>query len=254
MADGPTDDEAPTTTSGWRRLLRAVRRGPRGQALTAVLLGVLGFALVVQVQQTRGSTLSALRQPDLLRLLDEVTQRSDQLEREASQLEATREDLVSGSDTRRAALEAATQREQTQGILAGQLPAEGPGIDLVVSDPRGKLTALTMVTIVEELRNAGAEAIQLGDQRIVASSAFVDGQGGVEVNGTAIEAPYRWLAIGDPDTLVTALNIPGGALAEVKSQGGSAVASPRDSIEVTATREVSTPQFATPEPVGEPEG
>ncbi len=235
--------------SAWRTLLRALRpRASRSQVLAGVLCGVLGFAVVVQVRQTQVEGLATLPQSELVRILDQANQRTEELEREAAALEATRQELLSGSDQQQAALEAATEAAEIQGILSGRLPAQGPGIELVIADPDRRVPALTLFNVLEELRNAGAEAVQLNDHRIVASSHFVDTPDGVEVDGQLLEPPYRWIAIGAPDTLGPALEIPGGALSAVRNNGGSGTPRARTLAEVTATRPVPEPRFATPVP------
>lgn len=200
----------PLSTS-WRTIGRALApRATRAQLLAGLLCGLVGFALVVQVQQNRSEGLAGLRQDELVRILDEVTQRSEDLQRQAATLRAQRAELVTGSDTQRAARDAAEERAEVQGILAGRLPAEGPGVELVIREPEDRIPARVLYNVLEELRNAGAEAIQLGDLRLTASTYFIDTPSGVEVDGTALTAPYRWLAIGDPETIAPALNMPGG--------------------------------------------
>ena len=236
----------------WGTLGQALRlRGSRSQLLAGLLCGLLGFALVAQVRQTQVEGLASLPQAELVRILDQANQRTEELEREASALEATREELLTGTDQQEAALEAARQAAVTQGILSGRLPARGPGMELVISDPDRRVPALTLFNVLEELRNAGAEAVQLNDLRIVASSYFVDTAQGVEVDGVVVEPPYRWVAIGDPDTLVPALEIPGGAMSSIRTSGGSGTPRPRDEVEVAATRDVPEPRFATPVPADE---
>ncbi|GAA2723511.1 DUF881 domain-containing protein [Cellulomonas aerilata] len=249
MTGDPQGTAPSAPSSAWRTLLRSLRpRSSRSQLLAGLLCGVLGFAVVVQVRQNQVEGLSTLPQSELVRILDQANQRTEELEREAAALEATRQELLSGSDQQQAALEAATEAAAIQGILSGRLPAQGPGIELVVADPDGRVPALTLFNVLEELRNAGAEAVQLNDRRIVASSHFVDTSDGVEVDGELLEPPYRWLAIGDPDTLGPALEIPGGALSAVRNNGGTGTPRARTLVEVTATRPVPEPRFATPVP------
>src|SRR3954454_6448389 len=113
-----------------------------------------------------------MRQQDLVRILDEVTNRSDDLADESADLRRERDELLSGSDRRQAALDALRRSAETQGILTGRLPAEGPGVAVTLIDPDGRIKPVTMLDVLEELRNAGAEAIALNGQRITASSAF----------------------------------------------------------------------------------
>ena len=239
--------------TGWAALGRALRpRATRSQLLAGLLCAVLGFAVVAQIRQAGDSNLSDLREDDLVRLLDESSSRLDQLNQEAADLAAERDELLSGSDSRQVALEAARRNAATQGILSGRLPAEGPGVEVVLSDPDGSIRPFTMLNVLEELRNAGAEAIQLQDQRVTASSSFTGAPGAVQLDGVTLTEPYRWLVIGDPDTIATALEIPGGALAYVRNDGGTGHVESSDLVRVTALRAVADPQFATPVPVGQP--
>ena len=209
---------------------------------------MLGFALVVQVRQTGGASLEGMRQADLVRILDETTTRGDALAREAADLQRERDGLVSGSDTRQAAIDAAERNAATQGILTGRLPAEGPGVIVTLTEPDGAIKPASMLNMLEELRNAGAEAIELNGQRITASSAFTGTAGAIEVDGVTLHAPYQWTAIGDPDIIGPALKIPGGALAQVRSNGGRGTVEAQDLVQVTAVRAVPDPVYATPVP------
>ena len=95
-------------------------------------------------------------------------------------------------------------------MLLGTVAAHGPGISVTITDPDAPLGAEDLLDVVEELRGAGAEAIQFGSVRVSTATAFTDDNGAVAVDGADLQAPYTVLAIGDPKTLDTALNIPGG--------------------------------------------
>jgi uncharacterized protein YlxW (UPF0749 family) len=105
---------------------------------------------------------------------------------------------------------------------------------------------------VEELRDAGAEALQIDGGngqavRIVASTWFVDGTGGaLEVDGRAVTAPYRLTAIGDPPTMRTALNIPGGVVDTVRNAGGNVIVDQPGTVRVAALHPIGAPRYAQP--------
>lgn len=246
--------EAPTSStpgpsSAWRTVARLFRmRLSATNLLVALLCALLGFAVVVQIRQTRDESLSTLRQSDLVRLLDEVTQRSSELEESAADLRIARNELLTGSKDNAAALEIATQRAKTQGILSGRLPAQGPGVTMEIIPGESEIRPNTLFTILEELRNAGAEAVEVNGIRIVASSHFVDSAQGTVLDGQVLAAPYRWIAIGNPDTLAPALEIPGGAMASVRTVGGTGTIENHESVEINAIREPTDAQFATPIP------
>ena len=234
----------------WRRLASGLRfRITRGHVLGGVLMGVLGFALVVQLGSTDEANLSALRQSDLVRILDDVTERSDRLRQEASELESTRDELLTSTDRNEAARAQAQERVDVLSILAGTAPATGPGIELRL---RGdEIDARLLVDAVQELRDAGAEAIQVNNVRVVASTAFVDTRAGVEAGGTVLEPPYLFKAIGDPQTLATAMSFPDGVVEKVQPKG-SANVEQLDVVSVDALRSLKDPQYARPADPAEP--
>ncbi|ROS30614.1 DUF881 domain-containing protein [Cellulomonas sp. PhB150] len=248
-AESPAEppSEPPATPTGWANLRTALRfRASRGQVLAGLLCAALGFALVVQVRQNNEASLSGLSQADLVRILDETTSRGDALATEVNDLRNERDELMSGSDKRQAALDALRRSAETQGILTGRLPAEGPGVIVTLTEPKGQIRPVTMLNMLEELRNAGAEAIDLNGHRVTASSAFAGIPGAVTLDGTELTAPYAWTAIGDPDTIATALQIPGGALAAVRGNGGEGDLQRRTKVEIRSVRTLADPQFATP--------
>jgi uncharacterized protein YlxW (UPF0749 family) len=216
--------------------------------LTAGLLClVLGFGAATQVKQVGKADFSKLRQDELVEVLDQLDARASRLEAENLALERERDRLESDQTSQQAAAEAARQRVEVQGILAGTIAARGPGISLTVRDPDRKLTAAAAYLLVDELRNAGAEAISVGPVRVVAATYFKDCAAGgcVIVDGVELAPPYDWLAIGDPSTLETALGIPGGALAAVRTQGGSSTIVAEDDVAITAIRILAPPSYAT---------
>jgi uncharacterized protein YlxW (UPF0749 family) len=244
----PAEAPAPAEpASGWKRVGQLLRpRGTRSELLTGLLCLALGFALAVQVGQSTGDQLSSLRQDELVRLLDEVTQRADQLDAEVSDLEAIRDDLQSEDGRDQAARDLAQQRAEQEGILSGRLPARGPGVEIHVADGDKPLEAQSLFNLLEELRNAGAEAIQVNGVRLVTTSYFVDSGGGVVLDGAAISSPYEWTAIGDPDTIDRALEIPGGALPRIREEGGEATTTVEDEVLVDAVRIPGEPEHAEP--------
>ncbi len=243
----PDPAPGPAPASGWRRVAQLLRpHGTRSELLSGLLCLALGFALAVQVGQSTGDQLSSLRQDELVRLLDEVTQRAEQLDAEVANLEEIRDDLQSEDGRDQAARDLAQQRAAQEGILSGRLPAQGPGVQIHVADGGKPLEAQALFNLLEELRNAGAEAIQVNGVRLVTTSYFVDSGGGVVLDGAAIASPYEWTAIGDPETIDRALEIPGGALPRIREEGGEATTTPSDEVTVDAVRIPGEPEHAQP--------
>jgi len=240
---------APRGLSAWRTLARAgAPRATRTQLVVALLCALLGFGIVVQVTSTREKPLTGLRQNELLRILDETTRRGNELARQADSLREQLAELESGNADQEALLAVARERATVQGILSGRLPAEGPGVRITVTPGTEPLRSGVHRAILEELRNAGAEVVQVDDVRVVASSSFVDTAQGVSLDGTLLASPVVWRVIGAADTIVPALEIPGGAMAQVRNAGATGEAVARDVIKVTATHEAPATRWAVPVP------
>jgi len=216
-------------------------------ALIGILTLALGFAIAVQVHaHSSGDSLSGLREDDLIGILDNQTARADRLRQQIAGLQDNLRQLQSSGDRSAAARQQATEQEQALGILLGTLPATGPGVTVTITDPDAKLIGEDLLDVVEELRGAGAEAIQFGTVRVSTSTAFTGGNGKVDVDGTELTAPYRVVAIGDAKTLDTALNIPGGVAATVRAAGGELSVSEQRSVTIKVTRTLPTAKYAKP--------
>ncbi len=240
-----------STRDAWRRIRSAlVARPNRGHVAAATILGVLGFMTVVQLQTAASNNdYVSTSRPQLIQILDGLNQRSSRLQDEISSLEAEKRDLESGATSDRAAAGAAAKRADTLGVLAGTLPASGPGIQLTIYDPGNKVSAALLLNTIEELRDAGAEAIEINSQaRVIASTSFTDAGDGIVVDGQTLASPYVVAVIGDPATLATAMRIPGGVEDEVSQIGGSVNVSQVDRIDVKVVRALSTPRYAKPTP------
>ncbi|MEU8156077.1 DUF881 domain-containing protein [Micromonospora sp. NPDC048986] len=209
--------------------------------MIAALLALLGFTLVVQLKTTSTDpTLGATRQEDLVRILSDLDARENRLQQDIRALEDSQRQLRSGEQGRQAALDEATRRADELGILAGTLPAVGPGLTVQFDSGLKPISANRVLDAVQELRGAGAEAMQIsgGDRatvRIIASTYFLDGDNGsLMVEGRRLSGPYTITVIGDPATMRTALNIPGGVVASVRGDGGNVTFGEREVAEVSA--------------------
>ncbi|MCO8269547.1 DUF881 domain-containing protein [Actinoplanes sp. TRM 88003] len=221
---------------------------PAGLLILA-LLALFGFTLVVQLRSNDGGDgLATARQEDLVRILSELEARDSRLQSEISALETSQRQLTSGVAGRQAALAEAEKRADELGLLAGTVPGRGPGLRIVIDGVK----ASAILNTVQELRGAGGEVMQIAGAegkavRIVASSYFVDAEGGgVIVDGDRMTGPYTLTVIGVPQVMQTALQIPGGVVASVNSGGGSVTLEQRTLVEVTAVRDATTLQYARP--------
>jgi uncharacterized protein YlxW (UPF0749 family) len=252
MPDEQSASAVEPAPDGRARLKESLRRPPnRGQRVVAGLLAVLGFAAVVQVQANNtDAAYVGARQDELIALINSLSLASQRTENEISDLVSTRNSLLNDTQARQTALEQARQQAEQYGILAGSLPAVGPGIRVEITDGSGAVGSNNLINGIQELRDAGAEAIQLnGTVRVVAQTALRDGpNGGVIADGERITAPYVIEAIGSPHDLATALDIARGFTDEVERAGGKVSITEADKVEVGSIAEPAPAEYAEPAP------
>ncbi|MFG2141568.1 DUF881 domain-containing protein [Streptomyces sp. NPDC048650] len=245
-ADGK--DGAPGTPENGRQRLAASLWPPRltrAQLIVALLLFILGLGLAIQVRSTSDSSaLRGARQEDLVRILDELDNRSQRLTDEQRRLEGQKTELENSSDQAEEARKQTVEKEQQLGVLAGTVAAQGPGINLTIDDPTHSVEADKLLDTIQELRAAGAEAIQVNDVRVVANTYLSDVSGGVEIDGKRVTQPYRFKVIGKPEDLEPALNIPGGVVQTLEKEQAKVSVTRQGKIVVDALREAKRPDYA----------
>jgi len=234
--------------TGRQRLVQGLwpPRVSRAQLIVALLLFGLGFGLAVQVASNSdsGSALRGARQEDLVRILDELDSRTQRLQDEKQGLEDQRTELENSSDQAEEARKQTVEREKQLGILAGTVAAQGPGITLTINDTKGTIEADMLLDAIQELRAAGAEAIQVNGVRVVASTYLTDSDKGVSVDGNKITQPYRFKVIGKSQDLEPALNIPGGVVQTLEKEQAIVTVEPSTKIVVDALRPAKQPDYA----------
>jgi uncharacterized protein YlxW (UPF0749 family) len=237
--------------TAWQRIRDGFRRPSRGQAIVAVVLGLVAFLAVVQVRVIRADDGYAnARREDLIAILDGLGQSTRRLESEIADLQDRKRDLSSGADRAATARRQAEEQVKVLGILAGTVPAQGPGVRITLDDPERKITSSNLLDAIEELRDAGAEAMQInGTVRVVASTDLVDdGAGAVRIDGERVGAPYVIEAIGDSHNLSEAARFPGGLVSEVEGPqvNGKATVSMVSTVHITALHTPEQHRYARP--------
>lgn len=185
-----------------------------GPVFVLIVTGLVGFLLVSQFGATQrfSQRLAAENEGDLARILAGLNEEADALRDEISTLTLQLRDLETSTRDDAAAAESAEEQLRALEVLAGTVPVGGPGISLTVVDPAGQVRYETIVDIVQELRDAGAEAIAINDRRVGVHTSFTERDGKVVMDGEPLAGTYRVNAIGQAATLEGGLKIPGGIL------------------------------------------
>ena len=253
------DDEQPTEApappeggSGLRRLLGPLREPSRRQVIVGVLLAVLGFAAVTQLRSTQlNDTYAGYRESELIDVLSGLAGTTQRAEAELARLEQTRERLQSDTSAEQAAIEQARTEADTLQVLAGVVPVTGPGIRITITEETGAVDIDSLLDTVQEMRTAFAEAMQFNAQvRVVASTSFEDGVGGIYVDGQLLEPPYVIDVIGDPATLHGGLTFPEGPIEQLRDDGARVDVEELQSLDIETVAEPDQLEFAEPGSAG----
>ncbi|OIJ28256.1 hypothetical protein UG56_003250 [Nocardioides luteus] len=232
---------------GRARLFDALTHFRRGQAAVAVLLCVLGYAAVVQVQtNTEDSTYAGLREQELIDILSGLAGTTQKAQEQIEELESTRDELEDQTLQQQTALQRAEEQVDTLRVIAGTVPVSGPGVTIEIDPGPDPLRLTALLDLIEELRTSGAEAMEIegadGEAvRLVASSAIEVSQPapGLNVGGELISPPYRLKVIGPPDTLAGAIDFYQGPQDQLEQQGAEVKVESEEKIDIESIHTVS---------------
>ena len=180
---------------------------------------LLTFGIVIQIKTVSGTgtILSTNSQENelrdaVLRAKEKYDNLYEELERMESQLEIERTNSTQNN-------EGLTQLENTikeGNKILGLSEVTGDGIIITVNDnqkislnswfadPNQLIVHDTdLINIVNELKNAGAEAVSINEQRIVTISAIECDGNVIKINGQKIAAPFEIKAIGLQESLMS---------------------------------------------------
>jgi len=244
--DGPATDVPSLPAAAGR--VRSLATGP---ALVVVATALVGFLLVGQMGTSERfrQRLEAESEEDLARILASLTDEGDSLRDEISDLKLQLVDLRNSSRQDGTADRTAQAQINALSVLAGTVAVTGPGLTLVVDDPEGAVRYDALIDAVQELRDAGAEAVAVNDLRIGVASSLAEREGRIFLDGSPLSAPYRVAAIGQATTLEGGLKIPGGVLDALDVLRGVR-AEVRRSAKLDVPALTRPPAFRVARPVG----
>ncbi|WP_414632140.1 DUF881 domain-containing protein [Bifidobacterium sp. UBA6881] len=218
--------------------------------LVTVLCALLGFGYAIQLNNST-STYETMSEDELTKLISETNAQAQKLEQRKSELTSQLNSLKDTADKNAKAAEIAKQNAESNGILSGRLPASGEGVVIKISrGTKQSIDASILFTLLEELRNSGAEVIEINDVRVITSTYISDTDDGLECDGISLKAPYVISAIGDRNNLQNAVNLAGGVGSRLKVKYGASVSvKPSDNVQINAIRKA--PQYTYAHVVGQ---
>ena len=218
----------------------------RSQLTIAAVAFVLGMLVVVQLRSQAGDEgLAQLSAQDLTVLVANLNARNDQLRREGSMLERELGTLVDNRARGDVSVDELAADLARVRAYAGLDAVAGPGVTIAIDGP---IDGPGVEELINELRNAGAEAIAVGDVRVVAGVVVTGGPGETRIGDEPLAAGFELAAIGAPDKLTGSLTRSGGVIAQLAATQPDVVVTvtPLERIEVPATTRSLLPAHGRP--------
>jgi len=187
------------------------RAGALAVAAMALFLGVL----VVSQFRSREAYSRTLQQEtpeSLATLIANQSDRNRQLREEIFDLRLRFERAQGSVAGGRGSLEESQRQLAQLQVFAARSRVTGPGIAIRIDGP---FDERALSDLVNELRNAGAEAIAVNDSRVGPRSWFGPGpSGAIVADGKEVRGPWTVRAIGEPDVLYVAMTRTGGIVGQ----------------------------------------
>jgi uncharacterized protein YlxW (UPF0749 family) len=213
--------------------------------ITAVAI-LLGFLVVAQLRGVGVNTgLAQQSAQDLTLLVANLNTENEQLRAEISGLDKQFSDLsASRSRGEGAAGQLRADLDRIQG-WAGLRSVDGPGVLIQIS---GAISGDGVQDLLNELRNAGAEAIAVEAVRMVPGTVVAGPPDGLSVENTPLGGSFEVRAIGSPQILTGSLTRAGGIIAQLSVTFHDATISvtPLDAVSIPATARDLAPVHGRP--------
>jgi uncharacterized protein YlxW (UPF0749 family) len=207
----------------------------RNQLTVSIVATLLGLLVVVQLRtQQTSSALAGLTAQELTVLVANLNAHNEQLRREIVGLDAQLSDLASAESRGETSVDQIKRDLARVRAWAGLDPLSGPGIAITVSGP---IAGPGVEDVLNELHNAGAEAIAVDTVRVVPGSVVAGPAGGLSIENTVLDDPFQIRAIGSPESLTGSLTRMGGVIAQLSAAYPSAVlaVTPMDMVNIPAS-------------------
>jgi uncharacterized protein YlxW (UPF0749 family) len=214
--------------------------------IVCLALGAL-VAFMLRVGADDKETPENLSRGTLIYLYSQEKREKEAVQKELADVRKQRDDLVDSFANEQKQREGLSTVIDELRVRAGTTAVEGKGIVITIDDAdAGKNAAadtvnsallahdVDLLQVVNELRAAGAEAIAINDQRVAGSSAVRCVGPVIRVNDRAVSAPFVVRAIGNPDVLFGAVNLPFGILDQLKQMDMRVEVAKRELIRVPA--------------------
>lgn len=186
---------------------------------TALILTMVMFTQFKTIEQTDIVAIETMRETELRTELASLKEKCEEIETKLEDTNSRIEEYKNQMFSDENAAELLNQEVRESEKYLGLTDVKGEGIIITLEDNSFKnIERFDLISLVNELKLAGAEAISINDERVVANTdiAIINNRI-ILVNSRRISSPYIVKAIGDKKYLESAITIKGGYLDEIKA-------------------------------------
>ena len=203
---------------------------------TAFIFTMVMFTQFKTVEQTDITAIETMRETELRSELVKIKSKYDDVMLKLGETEkkiSEYETQMANDQDSAAILENELKEAQ---MYLGYTDVVGEGIIITLSDSNYKdIGSYDLINLVNELKLAGAEAISINDNRVVATTDIVDIlYKYIMVNGRRISGPYVIKAIGNKKYLESGITLKNGYKDEMEVNGKNIVYQLSDEIIINA--------------------
>lgn len=200
-------------------------------AIVMIALAVFIFSFIISAQlNTVGNTdiiSKGMREAELLSELQKAKEEYEVLQENYEESQKIVEEYKTNASSNDTLISSMKSELENAKILAGLETVKGEGVvvtledstDTTLSQEAGLVHDTDLISVVSELKSAGAEAISINGQRVIAITAIRCVGPTIQVNSTKVASPFYIKAIGNAKYLESALNIKNGVVSSLKSYG-----------------------------------
>lgn len=231
----------------WRKVYITMNKKYHSYLALTTICALLGIIIGVQYNTVKKQAVAieVQRVTELSNALKKLREENDVLKNEISEDKKKLRDYENSLADEGQAVQALKNELDDVRSFAGMTRLRGRGIVVTLTDSSlanqttGDTNAYLVhaediLSVLNELNVAGAEAISINEQRIIGSSSVRCAGSVVNVNGVKIAAPFHIVAIGNPDILESALVFPGGVVDSLSPWGIEITIAKKDEVVVPA--------------------
>jgi len=226
----------------------------------AIVCMVLGFFTTIQIKNVMHNagkgTISTMRSAELQAAYQKEQEKNDALYKEYLKVQQDLEKYIAAIQDTNTTTKLLKEQLDSAEILAGMKEVTGQGVTVKMSD--GSKTSpvpgqeqlywihdADLLGVINDLKDAGAEAISFNDQRLISTSEVKCVGAVISVNNVRVGEPFIIKAIGDSKTLESALMFKGGTIAELATYGIECEVKVAENVTIPAYKGAVNFKYAT---------